>query len=33
MSDRSYREVRPLRIYDSASEAQKLIIAREVMRA
>ena len=27
-----YREIRPLRIYEGASEVQKLIIAREVLR-
>jgi acyl-CoA dehydrogenase len=31
--ERLYREIRPLRIYEGASEVQKLIIAREVMRA
>ena len=33
MVERLYREIRPLRIYEGASEVQKLIIAREVMRA
>jgi acyl-CoA dehydrogenase len=28
-----YREIRPLRIYEGASEVQKLIIAREMLRA
>jgi acyl-CoA dehydrogenase len=27
-----YREIRPLRIYEGASEVQRLIIAREVLR-
>ena len=27
-----YREIRPLRIYEGASEVQKLIIAREMLR-
>lgn len=31
--ERLYREIRPLRIYEGASEVQKIIIAREVMRA
>jgi len=31
--ERLYREIRPLRIYEGASEVQKLIIAREVLRA
>ena len=30
--ERLYREIRPLRIYEGASEVQKLIIAREVLR-
>jgi acyl-CoA dehydrogenase len=33
MVERLYREIRPLRIYEGASEVQKLIIAREVLRA
>ena len=33
MVERLYREIRPLRIYEGASEVQKLIIAREVFRA
>lgn len=28
-----YREIRALRIYEGATEVQKLIVAREVMRA
>jgi acyl-CoA dehydrogenase len=32
MVERLYREIRPLRIYEGASEVQKLIIAREVFR-
>ena len=28
-----YREIRALRIYEGATELQKLIVAREVMRA
>jgi len=31
--ERLYREIRPVRIYEGASEVQKLIIAREVLRA
>jgi acyl-CoA dehydrogenase len=31
--ERLYREIRPLRIYEGASEVQRLIIAREVLRA
>jgi acyl-CoA dehydrogenase len=31
--ERLYREIRPLRIYEGASEVQKIIIAREVMRS
>ena len=27
-----YREIRPLRIYEGASEVQKLIIARETLK-
>ena len=27
-----YREIRPLRIYEGATEVQKLIIGREVLR-
>jgi acyl-CoA dehydrogenase len=27
-----YREIRPLRIYEGASEVQKLIIAREMLK-
>jgi acyl-CoA dehydrogenase len=30
--ERLYREIRPLRIYEGASEVQKLIIARELLR-
>jgi len=30
--ERLYREIRPLRIYEGASEVQKLIIARETLR-
>jgi acyl-CoA dehydrogenase len=30
--ERLYREIRPLRIYEGASEVQKLIIARQVLR-
>ena len=30
--ERLYREIRPLRIYEGASEVQKLIIAREVLK-
>jgi acyl-CoA dehydrogenase len=32
MVERLYREIRPLRIYEGASEVQKLIIAREMLR-
>jgi acyl-CoA dehydrogenase len=32
MVERLYREIRPLRIYEGASEVQKLIIARETLR-
>ena len=32
IAERLYREIRPLRIYEGASEVQKLIIAREVLR-
>ncbi len=28
-----YREIRALRIYEGATEVQKLIVAREVMKA
>jgi len=31
--ERLYREIRPLRIYEGASEVQKLIIAREILKA
>ncbi len=31
--ERLYREIRPLRIYEGASEVQKLIIARETLKA
>ncbi|HEY4039799.1 MAG TPA: acyl-CoA dehydrogenase family protein [Burkholderiaceae bacterium] len=31
--ERLYREARPMRIYEGASEVQKLIIARELLRA
>jgi len=30
--EKLYREVRALRIYEGATEVQKLIIAREVMK-
>jgi acyl-CoA dehydrogenase len=30
--ERLYRDIRALRIYEGATEVQKLIIAREVMR-
>jgi alkylation response protein AidB-like acyl-CoA dehydrogenase len=30
--ERLYREVRALRIYEGATEVQKLIIARELLR-
>ena len=30
--ERLYREIRALRIYEGASEVQKLIIAREVLK-
>jgi acyl-CoA dehydrogenase len=30
--ERLYREIRALRIYEGATEVQKMIIAREVMR-
>jgi acyl-CoA dehydrogenase len=30
--ERLYREIRALRIYEGATEVQKLIIARELMR-
>jgi acyl-CoA dehydrogenase len=30
--ERLYREIRPLRIYEGASEVQKLIIARETLK-
>ena len=30
--ERLYREIRALRIYEGASEVQKLIIAREILR-
>jgi acyl-CoA dehydrogenase len=32
MVERLYLEIRPLRIYEGASEVQKLIIAREMLR-
>ena len=32
MVERLYREIRPLRIYEGATEVQKLIIARETLR-
>jgi len=32
IAERLYREIRPLRIYEGATEVQKLIIAREVLR-
>jgi len=31
--ERLYREIRPLRIYEGASEVQKLVIAREMLKA
>jgi acyl-CoA dehydrogenase len=31
--ERLYREIRPLRIYEGASEVQKLIVARETLKA
>jgi acyl-CoA dehydrogenase len=31
--ERLYREIRPLRIYEGATEVQKLIIAREALKA
>ena len=31
--ERLYREVRPMRIYEGASEVQKLVIARDMLRA
>jgi acyl-CoA dehydrogenase len=31
--ERLYREVRPMRIYEGATEVQKLVIAREMLRA
>jgi acyl-CoA dehydrogenase len=31
--ERLYREVRPMRIYEGASEVQKLVVAREVLKA
>jgi acyl-CoA dehydrogenase len=30
--ERLYREIRALRIYEGASEVQKLVIGREVLR-
>ena len=30
--ERLYREVRPMRIYEGATEVQKLVIAREMLR-
>jgi len=30
--ERLYREIRPLRIYEGATEVQKLIIARELLK-
>jgi len=30
--ERLYREIRPLRIYEGASEVQKVIIARETLK-
>jgi acyl-CoA dehydrogenase len=30
--ERLYREIRPLRIYEGASEVQQLIIARELLK-
>jgi acyl-CoA dehydrogenase len=33
MVENLYREIRPLRIYEGASEIQRLVIANEVMRA
>lgn len=32
-ADSLYREIRALRIYEGASEVQKIIIARDVLRA
>lgn len=29
--ERLYREIRPLRIYEGASEVQQLVIARELL--
>jgi len=31
--ERLYREIRPMRIYEGASEVQKLVIARELLNA
>jgi len=31
--ERLYREIRPLRIYEGATEVQQLIIARGIIRA
>ena len=31
--ERLYREIRPLRIYEGASEVQKLIIGRELLKS
>jgi acyl-CoA dehydrogenase len=33
MVERLYREIRALRIYEGATEVQKLIIARELLAA
>jgi len=32
IAERLYREIRALRIYEGASEVQKLVIARELVR-
>ncbi|RIK83159.1 MAG: hypothetical protein DCC69_14795, partial [Hyphomicrobiales bacterium] len=32
-TERLYREIRALRIYEGATEVQKLIIGREMMKA
>jgi acyl-CoA dehydrogenase len=31
--ERLYREVRPMRIYEGASEVQKLVIARDLLKS
>ncbi len=31
--ERLYREIRPMRIYEGATEVQKLVIAREMLKA